>query len=406
MKQKIAEMAHNKTVQYLFARFLNIPSKMAEYIGRNQSLAADNAGLVGKQSLGQSLNIQQGKVLSICGHMWPNSAMPTATTPAQYVLILIELAENLGCNREQLLAGTDLSHTGISNIGARVSDAEFTRLASNALQITGDPTLGLKLGLKLNLSAHALLGQAFMICSDLDQVIALLLKYCHLLSPTLNLEFETTDELCFLTTVDTPMGISASFAHELLYAAILNTLRGLLNMPELQLRIEAPYPPPAHTQAYREVFGDDVRFNCPRGRVAFDRKLLATPLPSSNPALRSLYEQECARLLADLEEEEAVAQQTLRLLRKLEGQYPQMPKIAQMLNLSPRTYRRRLSQERASYQELLDQVRAEHATHYLQYTHLPMSSIACMVGFNDASNFRRAYAKWTGRSPQEVRNEP
>ena len=50
------------------------------------------------------------------------------------------------------------------------------------------------------------------------------------------------------------------------------------------------------------------------------------------------------------------------------------------------------------------QVRAEHATRYLQNTRLPLSSIAYMIGFNDASNFRRAYLKWTGRSPSEVRH--
>ena len=55
-------------------------------------------------------------------------------------------------------------------------------------------------------------------------------------------------------------------------------------------------------------------------------------------------------------------------------------------------------------QELLDKVRAEHATRYLQNTRLPLSTIAYMVGFNDASNFRRAYLKWTGRSPRDVRS--
>ena len=141
-----------------------------------------------------------------------------------------------------------------------------------------------------------------------------------------------------------------------------------------------------------------------RGRIRVDMDLLDTPLPSSNPALRSLYEEECARLLADLEEEDSVAEQTLRLLRKLEGQYPQMPQLARMLNFSARTYRRRLAEESHSYQELLDKVRAEHATRYLQNTRLPLSTIAYMVGFNDASNFRRAYLKWTGRSPRDVRS--
>ena len=55
------------------------------------------------------------------------------------------------------------------------------------------------------------------------------------------------------------------------------------------------------------------------------------------------------------------------------------------------------------FQQLLDQVRAEHATRYLQNTRLPLSTIAYMVGFNDASNFRRAYKKWSGHSPRDVR---
>ncbi len=331
--------------------------------------------------------------------------MPTASTPAQYILILIDMAERLGCEREQLLVGTNLATTGLSNIGARVSDDDFSRLVANALELTDDPTLGLKLGMQLNFSAHAVLGQAFMTCRDLAQVLELFLKYYHVLAPSLTLEFEDQGQYCVLTALENPYQISTTFSHELLFAAILNTLRGLLSMPQLQLRIDAPYPAPDHAPAYHEVFGADVRFDAPLGRVIFESELLSTPLPSSNEALRNLYEQECARLLADLQEDQSVAKQTLSLLRKLEGQYPQMPQVARMLHLSPRTYRRRLTLEQASYQDLLDKVRAEHATRYLQNTRLPISTIAYQVGFNDASNFRRAYAKWTGRSPGEARGD-
>lgn len=329
--------------------------------------------------------------------------MPKTSTPAQYILILIAMVEEQGFARERLLAGTSLAHTGIHGIGARIGEEEFAQLVANAFELTGDKALGLHLGLRLNLSAHAVLGQAFMTCRDLRQVMDLFLKYYHLLSPALYLEFEVRKGRCVLTTVSTPEENPLFFAYELLYAATLNTLRGLLNLPELALRVELPYPAPAHAEEYYRVFGEDVHFNTVRGRVSFAEELLDTPLPSSNPALRALYEEECARLLADLEEEDAIAEQTLRLLRKLEGQYPQMPQIAKMLNFSPRTFRRRLEQEGHSFQQLLDKVRAEHATRYLQNTRLPLGTIAYLVGFNDASNFRRAYHKWTGRTPREIR---
>ena len=318
--------------------------------------------------------------------------MPKTSTPAQYVLILIDMAESQGCDRASLLAGTSLAKTGISNIGARVSDRDFAILVGNALRLTGDPALGLNLGLRLNLSAHAVLGQAFMTCRDLGQVIDLFLKYYHLLAPALHLEYEMLDGYCVLTTVSSLAETPLDFSYELICGAMLNTLRGLLNRSDFQLRLEVPYPEPAHSAHYFEVFGPDIRFDCVTGRIGFHQDL------------RSLYENECARLLADLEELASVADLTLRLMRKLEGQYPQMPQTAKLLNLSPRTYRRRLEEENRSYQQLLDQVRAEHATRYLQNTRLPLSSIAYLIGFNDASNFRRAYQKWTGRSPANVRH--
>ena len=330
--------------------------------------------------------------------------MVKTSTPAQYVLILIDMVESQGCDRAALLAGAGLARTGIADIGARVSDRDFAIVVANALRLTGDRALSLNLGLHLNLSAHAVLGQAFMTCRDLSQVIDLFLKYYHLLAPALHLEYEIVGERCVLSIVSSLAETPFDFGFELICGAILNTLRGLLNRNDLQLQLQVPYAEPAHAARYFEVFGPDVQFNCVTGRIAFARELLSTPLPSSNPALRSLYEGECARLLVDLQGATSVAEQTLRLMRKLEGQYPQMPQTAKMLNLSARTYRRRLASEQRSYQDLLDQVRAEHATRYLQNTRLPLSSIAYLIGFNDASNFRRAYQKWTGRSPTDVRH--
>ncbi|MEM1110908.1 MAG: AraC family transcriptional regulator ligand-binding domain-containing protein [Pseudomonadota bacterium] len=329
--------------------------------------------------------------------------MPKASAPAQYILILIDMVESQGHDRAALLAGTSLAQTGISGIGARVSESDFAQLVQNAFELTGQPDLGLALGARLNLSAHAVLGQAFMTCKDLRDVLGLFLKYYHLLSPALYLEFEEGAQQCTLTATTAPQENPIEFAYELMYGALRNTLEGLLGLDDLHLRFEVPYPAPHYVERYLQTLGNDVEFDCTRGRVIFSSALLDTPLPTSNPALRSLYEDECRRLLADLEEEDSVAEQTVRLLRKLEGQYPQMPQLARMLNYSARTYRRRLEQEGLSYQSLLDQVRAEHATRYLENTRLPMATIAYMVGFNDASNFRRAYIKWTGRTPRDVR---
>ncbi|MEH6549419.1 MAG: AraC family transcriptional regulator [Pseudomonadales bacterium] len=330
--------------------------------------------------------------------------MTTKSTPAQYVILLIDLVESLGGKRNMLLQGTTLSQTGIGGIGARVSFEDFTCLVHNALDITGDSGLGLKLGQRLNLSAHAVVGQAFLNCKNLQQVIELFQRFYHLLAPGLTLSIETGPQRSLMTISSPPEGLHQHFIYELLYGAILNTIRTLLNKPNLTLQMAFPYPEPLHSADYRELLGPDLLFDAMEGSISLDTNLLEEPLPSSNQALLALYEQECARLLADLEEDSSIGERTLNLLRKLEGHYPSMPQAAQMLNLGSRTYRRRLEQENESYQTILDKVRAEHATHYLCNTQLPLTTIAYQLGFNDSSNFRRAYIKWTGLSPLEARN--
>ncbi|MFN2287074.1 MAG: AraC family transcriptional regulator ligand-binding domain-containing protein [Chromatocurvus sp.] len=330
--------------------------------------------------------------------------MSRASTPAPYALILIDMVRRMGHPLPAILADTSLAVSGVHGVGARVSQGDFLQLVVNAQSLTRDPALGLHLGERLNLSAHAILGQAFMTCRDLHEVLDLFMKYYHLLSPELELSLELSDTEYHLTTIAAPDPALEVFGSELMAAALLNTLRGLLSRNDFRLRVEFPYAEPRHAHDYHALFGsENVRFHCSHQRICFDRRLGDTPLPSSNPALRELYEDECARLLSDLEATDSMAEQVLSLLRKLEGQYPQMPQVAGMLNISPRTLRRRLDAENAAFQPLLDSVRAEHATRYLKNTRLPLASIAYMIGFSDPSNFRRAYRKWTGHTPAEVR---
>ncbi len=330
-------------------------------------------------------------------------AIQHPTTPAQYVVILLDLARQRGVETADILAGTPLSEAGLATMGARIDEQDFVRIIDNAYRLTGDKALGLHLGKRLNLSAHATVGQAFMTCENLQQVLNFFLKYYHILAPALELDYQRHDGRCWLTPHSPWEQDRPWFTHEVLFAGLVHSLQMLLNQPALQFRLELPYPEPDYVEEYRELFGDDLGFNCKRGRISFAEEWLTATVPSSNPALLALYEQECQRLLADLQDDGTLTERTLQLLRKLEGHYPQMPQVADMLNCSPRTYRRRLDAEDASFQQLLDQVRTEHATHYLQTTRLPLASIAFMIGFNDVSNFRRAYIKWTGQTPTETR---
>ena len=78
--------------------------------------------------------------------------------------------------------------------------------------------------------------------------------------------------------------------------------------------------------------------------------------------------------------------------------------IASQLGLSVRTFHRRLSDDQLSYQSIVDEMRRSLATELLENTHMSIDQVAERIGFADATSFRKAFKKWTDRSPTDFRN--
>jgi AraC-like DNA-binding protein len=73
--------------------------------------------------------------------------------------------------------------------------------------------------------------------------------------------------------------------------------------------------------------------------------------------------------------------------------------------MSPRTLSRRLKGNNATFQFLVNEVKSQRATNYLQTTNLPIKEVSTLMGFNDCGSFRRAFTSWTGMVPSQFRKE-
>lgn len=73
------------------------------------------------------------------------------------------------------------------------------------------------------------------------------------------------------------------------------------------------------------------------------------------------------------------------------------------MKCSGRTLRRRLQAVGSSYQQLLDELRFDHAKHLLAEAQLPVYRIAELLGFSETASFRHAFIRWSGVPPREFR---
>ena len=78
--------------------------------------------------------------------------------------------------------------------------------------------------------------------------------------------------------------------------------------------------------------------------------------------------------------------------------------VAKKLGMSERTLARRLAEEGATFIEVVQELKATLARHYLAEDTMPISKIAWLLGFEEPSSFSHACKRWTGKTPRELRS--
>jgi AraC-like DNA-binding protein len=126
--------------------------------------------------------------------------------------------------------------------------------------------------------------------------------------------------------------------------------------------------------------------------LVFDRADIDRPFLTHNAELLALV---APQLESD---------QVKGIVKKLlAGQRLTLRDVAHELRLSTRTLQRRLTGERAKFQQLMEEARRELAQHYLLHSSLELNETAYLLGYEDANSFFRAFHQWEGTSPGEWR---
>ena len=91
-------------------------------------------------------------------------------------------------------------------------------------------------------------------------------------------------------------------------------------------------------------------------------------------------------------------------LANLQDGVPSLNAITRQLGISERTLRRRLKSVGTSYNEILKEMRAAAAKDLLQNKMVTVDRVAAQLGYSESANFRHAFKRWTGQSPQSYRS--
>lgn len=308
-----------------------------------------------------------------------------------------------------LLKRAGLSEREIETPRGRISlgnQGKFLEYAAEALE---DSALGLHLAEGAN--PREVGGLLFYVTSagkNLEEALTLFARYTRIVNDSAQLNMEPIADGAALVVryVGVPRHQARQFT-EFGTAIMIKVFRELAGRRIKLMRMTCVHGRNANLREFERYYGCEVAFGSSSDLIAFSRDTLSTPLITSDPYLLETLRPFCN----EAEKSRGTGQGTLRsaveneIQRLLPHGQAQAATVASSLAISARTLSRRLSDEKTSFVEIVDQVRRSLALEYLKEPGFSLGEIAYLLGYEGPSSFNHAFKRWMGRPPSSARNE-
>ncbi|WP_417662507.1 AraC family transcriptional regulator [Pseudomonas sp.] len=330
--------------------------------------------------------------------------MSERTTSSNWALGIVQALEMGGVDCRSIFPELGLDYASLEDPEARFPQDGMTRLWTRAVELSGNPAIGLNMAKVVRPASFHVVGYALMSSSSLKEGLARLVRYQRIIAEGADLSFRPTPdgyELMLAIHGDRLPPARQSAEASLAYAlAFCRWMTGKLIRPR---RILLQGDPPADIEPFQQVFQAPLEFNASHYALLFERADMEMPLPTANPSLAQLHDRFAGEFLARFSESRVTHQARQVICRLLPQGEPKREVVAQTLHMSQRTLQRRLQEEGTSFQQLLDDTRCELSQQYLAQPNLTLLEISYLLGFADPSNFFRAFRRWFELTPSEYR---
>lgn len=326
------------------------------------------------------------------------------------VVALLAWADELGVCTDSWFADTHLDRSQFqAEAPVYVSYRQACGIIGRALDSLPGDGHGLVIGERQDVGNFGLLGLAMMTAKDFGEALRLGIYFAPITGAMLEMQLATdpagegSEDVAVTAWMRNADPRIESFLCEELFASCLRLCRGLLGPGFAPLRVDLAYPPPPNADDYSRVLGCEARFGAAANRVWIARHWLDVPMSAHNPVSARQVLALCREQMPAEQPGSAIVLAVGNLLRLQLADSPRLVDIAAELHLTERTLRRHLRGAGTSWQQLHDRVRREAAEEMLRRPGARIVEVGVAIGFQDPREFRRAFRRWTGKSPSETR---
>jgi AraC-like DNA-binding protein len=310
----------------------------------------------------------------------------------------------MGADVEAIVRSVALPLDELQNPDTRIPFELAIQLSAAAAQAVRDPAFGLHLAELYRPGDFGVLDYLAHNSRTLRDAVVRLCRYNRLLQDAAEmvLEVEGGRAVIWQRLLGSVWLLPAAVENALANLVVIG--RELTGETLVPLEVQFRHPAPAYSAEHERIFKRRARFDAERDALVLAHEDLDLPLSNADPRLCSILDRHAQKLLDALPAVASFSARVRELVAAaLKDETPTGERIARKLQMSERTVRRRLKQEGTTYEEVIDQLRRALTEHYLDYPDLSLEQVALLLGYSEASAFRRAFRRWHGVSPANYR---
>lgn len=338
-----------------------------------------------------------------------------AALSTDYVKIFVQLVEEKGILASDILADTHIDPLHIEK-DSHIDSSQLMQLIGNASKLLSDEDWGLQFGERLHLGTHGLLGHVSTSANNSLESLQTYQQFLQIRNQLVSIDYQLTGEsvvILFAIHADTAL---ANLIHakttpynrpiiDGCVSGLITILGTKFPLHSVDIPVHLSYPKPKSIETHLRILGSNITFNSNQNSVEIPLHLLTQQNATANAGVFQLVTQQSEAALAHIQQEENLSNTINRHLLENPEAIVSQDMMAEKLNMTPRTLRRRLHQIGSNYQEIQNSVRKDIAIKYLRDTSWSIQEVSSRLGYSEEVNFSRAFKRWVGITPSLFRKQ-
>ena len=315
----------------------------------------------------------------------------------------LDVAKAVGLDAHRMLARFGLPAACLTDPEIRISAAAVALILEESAQQSGRPDFGLRLAERRSLSNIGALALLVREQPTIRRAIDVLIGYMHLHSEAILLSLEVRKDTAVLKLgFDVGRPVPLQQAVDLGLGFLHRSLQQLLGASWKPRAVHFVHGRPPRSDAHRRFFGTEVAFSQEFNGIVCRAADLDAALPASDAAM-ARHVQQYLDTLAARPRATMTAQVRECIYTMLPSGLCSADHVAKRLGVDRRTIHRHLAREGETFSSVLDSVRSELVTRYVDNRDRPLSAIADLLGFSALSAFSRWFRATFGSSVSDWR---